>query len=63
VDQDVKRIEVDGPTASLAESLFSEFNARIRAVTTDDQGAIYLLTDDVAGAIIKISRPIASGID
>ena len=63
VDQDVKRIEVDGPTASLAESLFSEFNVRIRAVTTDDQGALYLLTDDVAGAIIKISRPIASRVD
>lgn len=63
VDQDVKRIEVDEDSATLAEALFGEFNARIRAVTTDDQGAIYLLTDDAAGAIIKISRDATSALE
>ena len=39
-----------------SESLFSEFEARIRAIVEDDQGALYLLTDSDNGSIIKIER-------
>ena len=54
VDQDVKRIAADAFGATLEESLFSEFDARIRAIVEDDQGALYLLTDSDDGSIIKI---------
>ena len=56
VDQDVKRIAADAFGATLEESLFSEFDARIRAIVEDDQGALYLLTDSDDGSIIKIER-------
>ncbi|MEK9586988.1 MAG: PQQ-dependent sugar dehydrogenase [Gammaproteobacteria bacterium] len=56
VDQDVKRVTTDEFGATLEESLFSEFEARIRAIVEDDQGALYLLTDSDNGSIIKIER-------
>ena len=56
VDQDVKRVTTDAFGATLEESLFSEFEARIRAIVEDDQGALYLLTDSNNGSIIKIER-------
>ena len=52
----MKRIAADAFGATLEESLFSEFDARIRAIVEDDQGALYLLTDSGDGSIIKIER-------
>ena len=57
MDQDAKRITADAFGATLEESSFSEFDARIRAIVDDDQGGHYLLTDSDDGSIIKIERP------
>jgi len=56
VDQDVKRIALSGTEVASSESLFGEFEARIRAIHEGPDGALYLLTDSDQGKVIEI-RP------
>ena len=60
VDQDVKRITLSGTQIAATESLFTEFEARIRAVHEGPDGAIYLLTDSDQGKVIEIRPKPAS---
>lgn len=56
VDQEVRRLEVDGNETGAEEKLFSELKARIRDVRVGPEGAIYILTNGTPGELIRISR-------
>ncbi|HKX55574.1 MAG TPA: PQQ-dependent sugar dehydrogenase, partial [Xanthomonadales bacterium] len=56
VDQEVRRLEVDGHATGAEEKLFSELKARVREVRVGPEGAIYILTNGSPGELIRISR-------
>lgn len=55
VDQEVRRIDMRDTQVLLQEPLFSELGARIRDVRVGRDGNLYLLTDGVDGALIRVS--------
>lgn len=54
VDNDVKRLQLDGAKVVAEESLFAELNARIRDVRVGPDGLVYLLTDSEQGKLIRV---------
>ncbi|AOY87313.1 glucose sorbosone dehydrogenase [Marinobacter salinus] len=54
-DRSVHRIELDGGQARDIETLFADLDERIRDVVTGPDGALYLLTDNLAGRILRVS--------
>jgi aldose sugar dehydrogenase len=51
------RLSLQGNVVTGREILFAELNERIRDVRTGPDGWIYLLTDNAAGRVLRISRP------
>ena len=49
------RIELDGETVTKEERLLGGLNERIRDVREGPDGAIYLLTDNAAGRILRLT--------
>jgi glucose/arabinose dehydrogenase len=56
VDQEVRRLAVNGGDTGSEEVLFSELNARVRDVRAGPDGAIYILTNGVPGELIRVVR-------
>lgn len=54
-ERSVHRVELVDGKARDAETLFEELGARIRDVVTGPDGALYLLTDQANGQILKIA--------
>ena len=57
VDKDVKRLVIEDQSVVSETSVFSEFDARVRAIYEGPDGALYLLTDSDKGQVIEV-RPI-----
>nr|WP_320050359.1 PQQ-dependent sugar dehydrogenase [uncultured Desulfuromonas sp.] len=51
----VHRVVFNGKSAHDVETLFSELNERIRDVVTGPDGAVYLLTDNKKGRLLKVT--------
>jgi len=51
----VHRVVLQGDTARDVETLFSELNERIRDVVSGPDGALYLLTDNKKGRLLKVT--------
>ncbi|WP_438764915.1 PQQ-dependent sugar dehydrogenase [Kushneria sp. TE3] len=56
VDREVRRVTLsdDGTQAEDVEGLFGELDERIRDVRTGPEGAIYLLTDNPEGRVLRV---------
>lgn len=54
VGKEVRRVVLDGLRVTGQESLFAEVDQRIRDVRVGPKGAIYLLTDEEAGQVLRI---------
>jgi len=52
----VRRVDLDGGRVDGEEILFGEIEARIRDVRVARDGAIWLLTDEAEGRLIRVSR-------
>ncbi|QQP91198.1 PQQ-dependent sugar dehydrogenase [Skermanella sp. TT6] len=52
--KDVARLELDGTRVTHEERLFGDLNQRIRAVEQGPDGALYLLTDQSDGEILRV---------
>ncbi|MEM9624499.1 MAG: PQQ-dependent sugar dehydrogenase [Pseudomonadota bacterium] len=55
VDNEVRRLEMQGSEVLSEEALFSEIGARIRDVRQAPDGSIYIVTDGPEGDIIRVS--------
>ncbi len=53
-EQHVARLTLDGDRVVGEERLFKELDARIRDVTVGPDGAVYLLTDDDDGKLLRV---------
>ncbi|MGX5915520.1 PQQ-dependent sugar dehydrogenase [Aliidiomarina sp. Khilg15.8] len=53
--KDVRRVRLRGSQVEQEERLFTELNQRIRYITQTADGALYLLTDDKNGQLIRIT--------
>lgn len=53
VSRDVRRLELDGAEVVSERSYFGELRRRIRDVRVGPDGAVYLLTDHEAGALLR----------
>lgn len=51
----VRRVSVEGNRVQGESVLFEELEARIRAISEDSNGMLYLLTDSASGKLIQIS--------
>jgi aldose sugar dehydrogenase len=51
------RLSLSGNVVTSREALFTELNERIRDVRTGPDGWLYLLTDNAAGRVLRVSRP------
>jgi glucose/arabinose dehydrogenase len=49
------RLELDGEKVTREERMLRQLNERIRDVRTGPDGAIYLLTDNTAGRILRLT--------
>ena len=56
VDQEVRRLRIDGNGAVNEEALFSELATRIRDVRVGADGSILLVTDGNPGSIVRVVR-------
>ncbi|MEP2615769.1 PQQ-dependent sugar dehydrogenase, partial [Marinobacter alexandrii] len=54
-DRSVRRVEFVDGEAEDVETLFKELKARIRDVITGPDGALYLLTDESDGRVLRVS--------
>lgn len=54
-ERSVHRVELSDGVARDAETLFEELDARIRDVVTGPDGALYLLTDQANGQVLRIA--------
>jgi aldose sugar dehydrogenase len=50
------RVVLDGNKVVSREALFASLGERIRSVTQGPDGALYLLTDNAAGRIVRVAR-------
>ncbi len=56
VDQEVRRVDLDDAGRVVGQqSLFKELKARIRDVRVGPDGAVYLLTDDANGRVLRVT--------
>jgi glucose/arabinose dehydrogenase len=53
----VMRVKVDGRRVVEQESLFQDLGARIRDVAFGPDGALYLLTDEPKGRLLRATAP------
>ncbi len=56
VDQEVRRLEMDGTTVTNEIVAFDEINARIRDIREAPDGSIYVLTDGNPGTVLRVTR-------
>jgi aldose sugar dehydrogenase len=57
VDKELRRIDLDAAGRVVGQqSLFKDQNARIRDVRVAPDGALWLLTDDANGRVLRVSR-------
>jgi glucose/arabinose dehydrogenase len=56
----LRRLELDGDKVVGQEKLLTDLGARIRAVTTGPDGALYLLTDASDGRVLRLA-PVGGG--
>lgn len=49
------RVDLEGESASEAERLLEDLGMRIRDVAQDPEGAVYVITDDANGHLLKIT--------
>jgi glucose/arabinose dehydrogenase len=49
------RLELDGEKVTREERMLRQLNERIRDVRTGPDGALYLLTDNTAGRILRLT--------
>jgi glucose/arabinose dehydrogenase len=49
------RLELDGETVTREERMLDQLNERIRDVRTGPDGALWLLTDNAAGRILRLT--------
>ncbi|MFT5209244.1 MAG: glucose/arabinose dehydrogenase [Flavobacterium sp.] len=54
VDKEVRRVDMENGKVVAEEPLFSELDARIRDVRVGPDGFLYLLTDSISGALIRV---------
>lgn len=54
VNQEVRRLSLDGDNVVAEEALFGELNARIRDVREGPDGYLYLLTDSAQGKLVRV---------
>jgi glucose/arabinose dehydrogenase len=55
--QEVRRVDLDASGAVVGqERLFAELEQRIRAIVQGPQGELYLLTDDPAGQVLRVTQ-------
>lgn len=58
VAEEVRRVTIDGERVTAQEALFDEIGARLRDIETGPDGALYVLTDERRGRVLRISaRP------
>lgn len=56
MDRSLKRIEIDGEgRATEEEAMLSELGQRLRDVRVGPDGAVYILTDETEGALLKVT--------
>jgi glucose/arabinose dehydrogenase len=53
--QNLVRLELDGETVTREERMLRQLNERIRDVRTGPDGALWLLTDNAAGRILRLT--------
>jgi glucose/arabinose dehydrogenase len=51
----VRRVRLDGERVLGEEALFSEIGERLRDIKTGPGGALYILTDQPQGRVLKIT--------
>ncbi|NKB98066.1 MAG: PQQ-dependent sugar dehydrogenase [Pseudomonadales bacterium] len=56
VDQEVRRLEMDGRTVTNETVEFPEISARIRDIREAPDGSIYVLTDGNPGSVLRVAR-------
>ena len=56
VDQEVRRLSIDGNGTVSEEALFPELASRIRDVRVAADGSIMLVTDGNPGSIVRVIR-------
>lgn len=54
VDEEVRRLSLDGGAVTSEEALFSELGARIRDVREGPNGYLYILTDSEEGKLVRV---------
>lgn len=58
IAREVRRVTLEGGRAAGQEALFGEIDARLRDIKTGPDGALYVLTDEARGRVLRISaRP------
>jgi glucose/arabinose dehydrogenase len=55
VDNEVRRLEVEGDEIVAEQALFAELNRRIRDVRESPDGSIYIITDGPSGQIVRVT--------
>ncbi len=55
-ERSVRRVRIGGSMPGAEETLFMELGQRLRDVRSGPDGAIYLLTDDKDGKVLRIAR-------
>jgi aldose sugar dehydrogenase len=58
----VWRMTVEGETVVSAEELFVDARERVREIVQSPSGALYLLTDDRNGKLIRVRNDVAAGV-
>lgn len=56
VDNEVRRLDLQGDTIAFEQALFSELGKRIRDIREAPDGSIFILTDGEKGSVVRISR-------
>ncbi|MEM8499252.1 MAG: PQQ-dependent sugar dehydrogenase [Pseudomonadota bacterium] len=54
VDEEVRRLSLNGEAVTSEEALFSELGARIRDIREGPNGYLYILTDSDAGKLLRV---------
>jgi aldose sugar dehydrogenase len=52
--QKVQRVPIDNGKAGQQETLFAELEKRLRDIRTGPDGALYLLTDEASGSVLRV---------
>lgn len=55
VNNDVRRLSLQGKDVIAEEILFTELSSRIRDVRTGPDGLLYIITDGAAGKVVRVS--------